>query len=115
MPRKLLTPQRLLSYNLKFNTQHSKLFYPVRQNNVNFDNVPDSQRRINLFYKKIYHAQKSTGPRTSEGKAAVSQNAVKHGLLARQDIISSESQAGFDLYRDQILAELPIWLLVVWP
>ncbi len=52
------------------------------------------------------NAQKSTGPRTSEGKAIVSQNAIKHGLLARQAVISSESQADFDLYRDQILAEL---------
>jgi len=52
------------------------------------------------------NAQKSTGPRTSEGKAAVSQNAVKHGLLARHDVISSESQADFDLYREQMLAEL---------
>ena len=39
------------------------------------------------------NAQKSTGPRTIEGKAAVLQNAVKHGLLAERDIISSESQA----------------------
>jgi len=52
------------------------------------------------------NAQKSTGPRTSEGKAAVSHNAVKHGLLTRQDVISSESQADFDLYREQLLAEL---------
>jgi len=52
------------------------------------------------------NAQKSTGPRTSEGKAAVSQNAVKHGLTAVQDIISSESQAEFDLHRGRILAEL---------
>ncbi|MBA7607542.1 hypothetical protein ES703_14701 [subsurface metagenome] len=52
------------------------------------------------------NAQKSTGPRTNEGKVAISQNAVKHGLLTRQDVISSESQADFDLYRDQILAEL---------
>ncbi len=52
------------------------------------------------------NAQKSTGPRTSQGKAAVSQNAVKHGLLTRHDVISSESQADFDLYRDQMLAEL---------
>jgi len=52
------------------------------------------------------NAQKSTGPRTTEGKAAVSQNAVKHGFSAHQDIISSESQADFDQYRDQILAEL---------
>jgi hypothetical protein len=52
------------------------------------------------------NAQKSTGPRTPQGKAAVSQNAVKHGLLARHDVISSESQAEFDLYRAQILDEL---------
>ena len=52
------------------------------------------------------NAQKSTGPRTCEGKSAVSQNAVKHGLLARQTVISSESQADFDLYRDRMLAEL---------
>jgi hypothetical protein len=52
------------------------------------------------------NAQKSTGPRTSQGKAVVSHNAVKHGLLARQAVISSECQADFDLYRDQILTEL---------
>ncbi len=52
------------------------------------------------------NARKSTGPRTSEGKAAISQNAVKHGLLARQAVISSESQADFDLYRQQLLDEL---------
>ncbi len=52
------------------------------------------------------NAQKSTGPRTPQGKAAVSQNAVKHGLSARQTVISSESQAEFDLYRQQLLDEL---------
>ena len=52
------------------------------------------------------NAQKSTGPCTTEGKAAASQNAIKYGLLARRDVINSETQADFDLYRDQILAEL---------
>ena len=52
------------------------------------------------------NVQKSTGPRTPEGKAIVSQNAVKHGLSARLDVISSESQADFDLYCDRMLAEL---------
>jgi len=52
------------------------------------------------------NAQKSTGPRSRQGRAAVSQNAVQHGLSARQAIISSESQADFDLYREQLLAEL---------
>ncbi len=52
------------------------------------------------------NAQKSTGPHTSEGKAAISQNAVQHGLLARQNVITSECQADFDLYHAQILVEL---------
>jgi len=52
------------------------------------------------------NAQKSTGPRTPEGRSIVSQNAVKHGLTAARDIIVSESQADFDLYRDQFLTEL---------
>jgi hypothetical protein len=52
------------------------------------------------------NAKKSTGPRTRKGKAAISKNAVKHGLLARQNVISSESQADFNLHRDQALNEL---------
>ena len=52
------------------------------------------------------NSQKSTGPCTKQGKAAISQNALKHGLSARQTIISSESQADFDFYREQILDEL---------
>lgn len=52
------------------------------------------------------NAQKSTGPCTTQGKAAVSNNAVTHGLLARKDVICSEKQADFDLYRDKILEEL---------
>ena len=51
------------------------------------------------------NARKSTGPRTRQGKAAVSQNAVKHGLSARCDVIGTEDQAEFDTYRDEMLAE----------
>jgi hypothetical protein len=52
------------------------------------------------------NAEKSTGPRTEEGKAASAQNAVKHGLLARQDVISSEDHEEFDLHRGEMLGEL---------
>ena len=52
------------------------------------------------------NAQKSTGPKTPEGKAAVSKNSTKHGLLSHKDVISSESQEEFDLHRDQFLEEL---------
>ena len=52
------------------------------------------------------NAQKSTGPRTEEGKAVSAQNAVTHGLLARQDVIQSEEQADFDRLREEMLREL---------
>ena len=52
------------------------------------------------------NAQNSTGPKTPEGKEAASQNSTKHGLLSHRDVISSESQAEFDLHRDQFLEEL---------
>jgi hypothetical protein len=52
------------------------------------------------------NARKSTGPRTAEGKAAVSQNAIKHGLWGRADVVSWEDPAEFELHREALLAEL---------
>jgi hypothetical protein len=49
------------------------------------------------------NAEKSTGPKTPEGKAAVSQNALKHGLSAENDIISSEVPAEFEALRDDAM------------
>jgi hypothetical protein len=51
------------------------------------------------------NAQKSTGPRTPEGKAKVAQNALKHGLLAQQAVVVGEDTDDFDLLRDQLYAE----------
>ena len=46
------------------------------------------------------NAQKSTGPRSAAGKALVSRNALKHGLLSRHLIAEGESQEEFsDLLR----------------
>ena len=52
------------------------------------------------------NAQKSTGPRTPEGKAVVAQNAVRHGLLAREVVIKGEDPGEFEFYRAQMLGEL---------
>ncbi len=52
------------------------------------------------------NAQKSTGPKSPQGKAVVAQNALKHGLSARHDVIITETQADFDLHRDVLIAEL---------
>jgi len=52
------------------------------------------------------NAQKSTGPQTDEGKATVSQNAIKHGLFAAEAVIKGEDPAEYQAYHDQFLAEL---------
>jgi len=58
------------------------------------------------------NAQKSTGPQTDEGKAVVSQNAVKHGLFAAEAVITGENPADYELYHDNFLADLlPIGMI----
>ena len=52
------------------------------------------------------NAQKSTGPKTDQGKTAASQNSVRHGLLARSNVIMSESQEEFDFHRELLFEEL---------
>ena len=52
------------------------------------------------------NARKSTGPRTAEGKAVVSQNAVKHGLLAREGVLRGEDGEEFEMHREMLLEEL---------
>jgi len=41
------------------------------------------------------NAQKSTGPRTPEGKATVSMNALQHGLRARRTVLPGENEEHF--------------------
>ena len=51
------------------------------------------------------NALKSTGPRTPEGKAAVSMNALKHGLRARTIVLPSENVEEFHRLCDDLEAE----------
>jgi hypothetical protein len=52
------------------------------------------------------NAQKSTGPRTDGGKAASSQNALKHGVLSGKAISSYEDQPAFDALLEQLIQDL---------
>ncbi len=52
------------------------------------------------------NSQKSTGPRSAKGKAVVAKNAVKHGLFAQEAVITGENEKDYDLFREEILAEL---------
>jgi hypothetical protein len=52
------------------------------------------------------NSQKSTGPKSPEGKAVVSKNAVKHGLFASENVIKGEKKEDFDLFHDEMLHKL---------
>ena len=53
-----------------------------------------------------WNAQKSTGPRTAEGKAVVSRNAITHGLLARAGVIPGEEVHEFAAHREELRKQL---------
>ena len=57
------------------------------------------------FAANRQNAQKSTGPRTPEGRAAVRLNGVKHGLTAETIVLKGESEADFTAMLDSFEAE----------
>ena len=52
------------------------------------------------------NAQASTGPRTEEGKAACSKNAVTHGLFTSADFIRPGEEPIYAALREDVLQEL---------
>lgn len=52
------------------------------------------------------NAQKSTGPKSPQGKAIVAQNAITHGLTASKFTIPGEDDQRFDNHCAAILADL---------
>ncbi len=62
--------------------------------------MPKTIRSTRRTIANRKNAQKSTGPKTQRGKKRSSQNAIKHGLLARETLIlegnAAESAADFD-------------------
>jgi len=51
------------------------------------------------------NAKKSTGPKTIEGKAVVSLNALRHGLRARRVVMPDEDETDFHQLCDDLEAE----------
>ena len=52
------------------------------------------------------NAQRSTGPQTAEGKAAVSQNAASHGLFSAKLILGDETPFDFQQLMDSLVNDL---------
>ena len=54
----------------------------------------------------LANAQHSTGPKTAEGKARVSQNALRHGLTSTRFVVPEAQRQEFETLRADLLAEL---------
>lgn len=52
------------------------------------------------------NALKSTGPRSLQGKQRVGQNALKHGLSAKDAVTKLESKKKFEEYRSSLITQL---------
>jgi hypothetical protein len=52
------------------------------------------------------NARNSTGPKTQEGKAAVSLNALNHGLLSRQILLPNEDEASLMQLSEHLHSQL---------
>ena len=50
---------------------------------------------LKQFEANRRNSQKSTGPKTPEGKSAVSMNALRHGLRARTVVLPGEDPTEF--------------------
>ena len=60
---------------------------------------------LKQFEANRRNAQKSTGPKTPEGKAAVSMNALRHGLRARTVVLPGENREEFTQLCDDLEVE----------
>src|SRR5258707_11131268 len=60
---------------------------------------------LKQFEANRRNSQKSTGPKTPEGKAAVSMNALRHGLRARTVVLPGENREEFNQLCDDLEIE----------
>lgn len=65
--------------------------------------MPSSNQRKNANRE---NARQSTGPRTPQGKARASSNALKHGILSQQLILKDESADDFARLHAELVADL---------
>ena len=66
----------------------------------------ESQASESQIKANRHNAQGSTGPRTADGKARSSQNALKHGFCAKYPVFPGEDPAEFAAFCDLLFGDL---------
>jgi hypothetical protein len=78
---------------------------PGRGSQFGFVGKDNDMATIKQFEANRRNAQKSTGPKTPEGKTAVSMNALRHGLRARTVVLPGENREEFNHLCDDLEVE----------
>jgi hypothetical protein len=69
--------------------------------------MPQSRQKKRVSPKQLRanrrNAQRSTGPRTDEGKSRAAKNAIVHGILCRDLLMPGEDPKEFEAFRDLLL------------
>lgn len=68
--------------------------------------IPDIMTSPARAAANAANAQVSTGPRTAEGRARSSRNALKHGLTSRDLIVREDEQEDFNDFKESLLQEI---------
>jgi hypothetical protein len=79
--------------------------FPRPRSQFGFVGKDNDMATLKQFEANRRNAQKSTGPKTTEGKAAVSMNALRHGLRARTVVLPGENREEFNQLCDDLEVE----------
>jgi hypothetical protein len=66
--------------------------------------TPEQVEKAKKAYQARQNAQKSSGPKTEEGKRIAAQNARKHGYASAAIVLTDEDREAYDLHLDSYLA-----------
>ena len=77
------------------------VYRKIRKDFMHKSNISDRQLAANRA-----NAQKSTGPRTPDGKDSCRLNAITHGITARTPVLSTESENEWNAFRQGHLDRL---------
>jgi hypothetical protein len=86
----------------------AQAFLPVfffSSSQFGFVGKENSMATLKQFEANRRNAQKSTGPKTPEGKAVISMNALRHGLRARTVVLPGENREEFTQLCDDLEVE----------
>lgn len=94
------------------NQQLSDFPIPIENSEIGSEQKEKNMTTQKQLEANRLNAQQSTGPRSLEGKAAVSTNPLKHGVFSRQVVLEGESKKEFEALKIEFYEQFrPVGLL----